>query len=547
MGAPVKPAITSPYAPDLQNVRVWLEKKVAAGLFVEIIVAILTLLERMRDINLELARKIAHMKRRRPPSETLARLERQLVLPMFDAPVARPKRGARTKNADAHPGRNELPAHLRRVPRWNAVPAAKRICPRCGAEMETVCFVDGCEYLDVVPAEFIVVQPKDETVRCAKDDTTVEAEPAPRIVENGKLGDTLLIEAVCDKYLEHVPVERQATRLSRAGIDIASQTLGRGVLAAVDLLAPVAAQIEECTRGPGVLGTDASSIPILDPKTPAGIRTGAMWVWTNARWVSFVYSPNGDSDSVRRFLKGDIARTVQCDGTNVTSFIERAGGTRPGCWSHGRRRFVEAARGGDQIALEGLRLIAPIFAVERESLLAGDSAEQRRVRRDAKTRPLLHALRAWVDDKLGQAPPKTPLGQALGYLDRQWRRLNLFLDDGNIEATNNRRERELRRLVLGRKNWLFAWGDDGGHRTAQILSLIATAISHDVNPRAYLHLVARHIVDGWPNARLRDLLPDRMLAVNPELYVGENVVLPATDDGIVTPTPGAPWELPGLR
>ncbi len=97
MGAPVKPAITSPYAPDLQKVRVWLEKKVAAALFVEMIVAILTLLERMRDINIELARKIAHMKRRRPPSETLARLERQLVLPMFEAPVAKPKRGARTK------------------------------------------------------------------------------------------------------------------------------------------------------------------------------------------------------------------------------------------------------------------------------------------------------------------------------------------------------------------------------------------------------------------------------------------------------------------
>ena len=88
---------------------------------------------------------------------------------------------------------------------------------------------------------------------------------------------------------------------------------------------------------------------------------------------------------------------------------------------------------------------------------------------------------------------------------------------------------------------------DNSHRTAQILSLIATAISHDVNPRAYLHLVARHIVDGWPNARLRDLLPDRMLAVHPELYVGENVALLANADGIVTPATGAPWELPELR
>lgn len=227
---------------------------------------------------------------------------------------------------------------------------------------------------------------------------------------------------------------------------------------------------------------------------------------------------------------------MQCDGTSVTSFIERAGGKRPGCWSHGRRRFVEAARGGDQIAIEGVRLIAPIFAIERASLLAGDSAEQRRERRVDNTGPVLDELRAWVDDRLGVAPPKTPLGQALGYLDRQWRRLVLFLDDGNIEATNNRRERELRRLVLGRKNWLFAWGDIGGERTARILSIIATAISHDVNPRAYLHLVARKIVDGWPQSQLRELLPDRMLEVHPELFIGEYDELDSTSQAL-SPSP----------
>ncbi|MBL9023001.1 MAG: IS66 family transposase [Myxococcales bacterium] len=528
-GASQKPAITSPYAPDLERVRAWLEKKIAAALFVEVIAAIITLLGRMREINLELARKIAHMQRRRPPSETLERLEKQLVLPIFEAPKVREKvkRGPRSKDRSGHPGRGELPAHLRRVEQKNEIHAEKRRCPVCGQEMQTVCFADGCEYLDIIPAEIVVVQPKDEMVRCQHDDTTVSAEPAPRIVEDGKLGDTLLVEAVCDKYLEHVPIERQATRFARAGIDVATQTLGRGVHATIDLLEPIAKQIEECTRGAGVLGTDASAIPILDPEMTAGIRSAAMWVWTNARWVSFVYSPSGDSNSVRRFLKGDFARTVQCDGTSVTSFIERAGGKRPGCWSHGRRRLVEAARAGDQIALEGLRLIAPIFAVERESMMAGDCADARRERRVQKTRPLLDALRLWLDHQLGRAPPKTPLGKALGYLDRQWRRLVLFLEDGNVEATNNRRERELRRLVLGRKNWLFTWGDDGGHRTARVLSVIATAISHDVNPRAYLHLVVRRIVQGWPHSRLRDLLPDRILVAHPELFVGDNQELGA--------------------
>jgi transposase len=177
-----------------------------------------------------------------------------------------------------------------------------------------------------------------------------------------------------------------------------------------------------------------------------------------------------------------------------------------------------------------------LFAVERLSALAGDNADQRRARRHQHTRPVLEELRAWVDVQRAVIPPKSALGAGLGYLHRQWQRLALFLDDGNIEATNNRRERELRRLVLGRRNWLFTWLDVGGERTADVLSIVATCIAHDVNPRAYLHVVTKLIVQGWPKTKLRDLLPDRMLASHPEPYVGEPLALSTPS---ATPSLGA--------
>ncbi|HEY1693391.1 MAG TPA: IS66 family transposase [Polyangiaceae bacterium] len=504
------PSITSPYAPDVEKVRIWLETKIAARLFVEIVTAILALIVRMRDANTELLAKLAYLKRKRPPSETLERLERQLVLPLFGAPQVR-KRGPKRTDRTNHPGRAALPLRLERVVVKNEVPAEQRTCPQCGAEMKTVGF-SCCERLDVIPAKVVVVRREDETVACPKDDTIVSAPPPPQIVEKGKLGDTLLVESLCDKYIEHTPIERQCTRFARTGVAIAPQTLGHGVMCAIDVLEPLRQGHRRPNARPGA----------------AGIRSGAMWCWTNARWITFFYSPSGDSDSVKRFLGEDLARTVQCDGTSVTTFLERAGGRRPGCWSHGRRGLVEAARVGDRIALEGLRLIARIFAVERAASLAGDTPEERRRRRDEHTRPILDELRAWVDDKREIVAPKTPLGRGLGYLHRQWRRLLLFLDDGNIEATNNRRERELRRLILGRKNWLFTWLDVGGERTARVLSIIATAIAHDVNPRAYLHLVTKLVVGGWPNARLPELLPDRILVAHPDLFVGDGDVLDAS-------------------
>jgi transposase len=529
-------SITSPYAPDVSEVRAWLERMLKSLRFIDLVTAVVALIMKLRDINAELVRRLAHLQRKRPKSETLERLERQLVLPLMGIimPAPKPKAASDDKPSrkGKHHGRNMPPAHFECIKVENKVPPEMRICPKCGTEMTTVGH-ESCFVLNVIPARLVVEERIDETVACPKDNTIVSAPVPAAIVEKGKLGDALIVEATADKFIEHMPVERQCTRFARMGVDVAPQTLGRSIGACIDLLEPVAKLIEQQTRGPGLLGTDATGIPILDPATQEGIRTGAMWAWTNARWVSFFYSPSANADSVKRFLGDDLARTVQCDGTNVLDFIERKGGKRPGCWGHGRRRFVDAARSGDQLALEALHIIAGIFAVEKESKLAGDNAEQRRQRRQDKTKPIVDALYTWVDAQRDVVPPKTTLGNALGYLHRQKPRLVLFLDDGNIEATNNRRERELRRLILGRKNWLFTWLDYGGERTARILSIIATCIAHDINPRAYLHLVTKLIVRGWPQANLRDLLPDRIVASHPELFVGER-------DALTAPAASAP-------
>lgn len=72
--------------------------------------------------------------------------------------------------------------------------------------------------------------------------------------------------------------------------------------------------------------------------------------------------------------------------------------------------------------------------------------------------------------------------------------------------------------------------DVGGERTAAVLSTIATCIEHDVNPRAYLHLVTRLVVGGWPQRQLRELLPERIVVAHPELATGEPAALLPSGD-----------------
>jgi hypothetical protein len=107
------PPITTPYAPDLRKVRAWLEKMIATMKFVELVVAILALIGRMRDLNTELVKRLAHLQRKRPRSETLARLEQQLVLPLMDLLTRSKPRGASDtppkKKTAKHPGRGAPP------------------------------------------------------------------------------------------------------------------------------------------------------------------------------------------------------------------------------------------------------------------------------------------------------------------------------------------------------------------------------------------------------------------------------------------------------
>ena len=517
--------VTDTYAPDVEQVRQWLQGMVAKGRFLELIVAVVSLIARLRDLNTELMKGMAALKRKRPPSETLRRLENQLAFAFIEKVVRgsteamaddEEKKKKRRRRRPRHPGRRTLEEHLPRVEVFNPVPEEQRRCKLCGRPMHVLGH-ERCETLEVVPARLLVNVRIDESLYCPADGTIVSAAPPERIVPRGKLGDSVIIEALADKYLLNVPIERQCTHWRRQGVDIPPQTLGRSVAAAIDLLAPVAKLIGEQMNRSDIISIDATSIRLLDPEAPEGRRFGTIWCGIgDGRWVSYGYWPDGTANGAMDLL-GPLelaGRTVQCDGTPTTNFIERSGGKRPGCWAHARRRLVEAARSGDTWALEGLRIIAKLFVVEKLSGCHKDSAEARRRRREAHSQSVLDELRAWVDDRRAIVPPQSPLGQALGYLHRQWERLKLFLEDGRVELTNNHVERALRPLVQGQKSGLFTYKDDGAERTATILTVLGTCIAQRINPRAFLHEAFARLVRG---ADPQDVLPERLAETHPEL------------------------------
>jgi hypothetical protein len=98
------------------------------------------------------------------------------------------------------------------------------------------------------------------------------------------------------------------------------------------------------------------------------------------------------------------------------------------------------------------------------------------------------------------------LRSALGYLIRQKDALYRFFDDGRLILDNNRSERELRRIAVGRKAWLFAGSDDHAQSAGHIFTLIATARLHRLEPEAYLRQIIR-VLPHWPRERYLELAP----------------------------------------
>jgi transposase len=512
--------ITSEVDPDLAEVKRFIREKIAQGAFAILIASILVLLASMRDLNTELQRRLEAARRKRPPSETLRRL--QMELPFWGTKPgndvedtngnagAKPekkkpkKRGPKTP----HPhGRPKLPAHLERVPDERRVPESHCTCPNCHVEATRVTFKE-CEKLELQPARFVVVQQRTEVVACQRCHEYVVNAPRPdEIVDRGVLGDELIVQALVDHHGDGVPWERMERNARAQGVPLSANTLASSCGRAIDLLDPIVTHIAHRALSANYFGLDATSIPVLDVQHPLGVRTGALWLLQgDHRYSYFLYAESGHAHHLEAKLKGYKLASVMCDGSATNNVVERCGGERGGCNAHARRKLVEAVRGGDSRALHGLELFARIFHVDAESKRAGETLGQRFERRTRQSAPIVAELEAWVKARRGDVEPKSALGSAVAYIHRQWKRLTRFLRDARMELSNNEVESGLRTWVLNRKTWLFCGHDVSARRAADALTIITTCKKLGIEPRSYIRDTLRRILEGEKNLTL--LLPE---------------------------------------
>ena len=175
-------------------------------------------------------------------------------------------------------------------------------------------------------------------------------------------------------------------------------------------------------------------------------------------------------------------------------------------WAHARRNFFDIqAANPAPIAVEALARIGGLYAIERD--IRGLGASARLAARQARARPILEAMKPWLEAKLAAVSGKSKLAEAIRYALSRWAGLTRYLDDGRIEIDNNVVERAMRPIALGRKNHLFAGSDEGGRYWAIHASLIETCKMNDVDPQAWLADVLDKIANRHPMSKIDELLP----------------------------------------
>jgi transposase len=471
--------------------------------------------ERLRQIIKELQR---HRFGRR--AETLP--EEQMLLGLEDveqveasgevkqdenAPNSRAARGGKRRI-----NRGALPAHLPRIE--IVVDIDDKTCPCCKGELHRL-GEDKSERLDIVPAQFRVLVTRRPKYACRSCEDGVIQAPAPaRLIEGGLPTEATVAQVLVSKYADHLPLYRQAQIYARQGIDLDRSTLADWVGRAAWHLRPLHERLLMRLKSSGRLFADETTVPVLDPGR-GRTKTGQLWAYVadDRPWggadppgVVYVYAPDRKAERPIAHLAG-FKGILQVDGyAGYRKLAERGDVKLAFCWAHMRRNFYELATPGPApIASEALRHIAEFYAIEKD--IRGHSAEERRIVRLQKSRPLADTFEQWLRAKLGLISQKGKLAEAIRYALSRWEGLTRFIDDGSIEIDNNAVERSIRPIALNRKNALFAGSDGGAEHWATIASLIETCKLNDVDPLSYLTDVLTRIVNGHQNSEIDQLLP----------------------------------------
>lgn len=329
-----------------------------------------------------------------------------------------------------------------------------------------------------------------------------------KLIPGGRYDLSFTMQVALDKYLDHLPLDRQVRRMKRAGLKVTSQTLWDQLAALYNVLLPTYEAHKAMVRREAILHLDETTWRMMKPSS--GSKKWWMWIVASTAGMFVEILPSRSNAAAKKVLQG-FSGTVVADGYGVYGSLEKAlfkaGGQQVAldgselpipdfdlaiCWMHARRPLFKAENNAPEVT-EVLDLIGALYEVEARARQEanGDRDKllqiRRRLRQD-ESRDLVSRIELWADS---QHPlPKTYYGKGVAFLRNYRRGLRRFLDDPGVELDNGEAERGLRGPVLGRKNHYGSRSELGARVAELMYSLLQSCVTAGANPRDWLAAAA---------------------------------------------------------
>ena len=384
----------------------------------------------------------------------------------------------------------------------HTLPEEERVCPVCQGKLEPLGDqTEGSEEITVIEASYQVVTHRRQKYRCRCNGAVVTAPGPLKLTPGGRYSPEFAVHVAEAKFLDHLPLERQVRAMARKGLDTDSQTLWDQQLALANHLKPTYEALCRKVLDSEVVFTDETFWRMMDSD---GSHRWWTWCVASEDAVAYWIRDHRSKDAAAEVL-GNFQGLLMSDGYAVYEALARASPsiTPVHCWAHVRRKFIEAESSFPEECRRAIDLIGELYAVERGvPRLPRDAPEEARAEaltlrgrlRQERSRPIVAKLRDWAYATKPVTLPQSSLGKAIDYMLSLWPGLTRFLADPRIPLDNNRAERALRGVVVGRKNHYGSHSRRGAEVAAILYTLFESAKLTGVDPHAYVLEATRRAI-----------------------------------------------------
>ena len=424
----------------------------------------------------------------------------------------------------SQPVRRPLPASLKRVEKIIDFTDDEKAA--MGADWVLIGHEDS-EQLATIARQLYVIKTRRAKYAPVNDavpgaEQGIKLAPRPQtIIPKSIAHHSLIADVITSKFVDGLPLYRQEAIFAREAIDLSRQTMSGWVTQLERPLSPLMAAMKQLFYTGRLVQIDETRLQVLGEAGRDNTQQSFMWVYrggaphTPVIWyeyaetrsgevpLQFLYPPDGPPPPPH------WQAYVQTDGYAGYNALARQPTIlgHAACMAHCRRKFVEATQGRKNTAAahQVVALIGKLYQIERT--VKALTAREKRALRQEHAKPVLEAIKHWLDQKAPQVLPQSLLGKAVHYALGLWPKLILYIEDGDIEIDNNKTENAIRPFVIGRKGFLFSGSPRGARASAMLYSLIESAKANGLEPRAYLGHVFEHLPRAKTEQEITALLP----------------------------------------